>query len=266
MTLPTAVTVTDVALRDGLQDEPRPLPTADKLALLEGLAGAGLRSIEAGAFVRADRVPQLADSEELFARATLPAGVTCSGLVMNVPGARRALAAGVPEVRVVVSASEGHSRANAGRGADEALEEVGRAVELLTAAHEGPAVDLGIATAFVCPYDGPTAPDRLARIAATLVGRGVRAVSLADTLGAATPLQVRAGVLALREAVPGTRVGLHLHDTYGMALAGVWEALGQGVDWFDAALGGIGGCPFAPGAAGNVATEDLVGLLQGVGI
>ena len=266
MGAPASVTVTEVVLRDGLQDEPVTVSTAGKRRLLAGLLGAGLRSIELGAFVRADRVPQMADTDQLVASSGVPAGVTFSGLVLNRAGAERAIAAGAGEVRLVVSASEGHSRANAGRSTSEALAALERAAAVLAAAPSPPVLTAGIATAFCCPYDGVTPPERLASISARLAAVGIRRISLADTLGAATPLQIRQGITAVRQAVPGGQIGLHLHDTYGMALACAWEALGLGVDWFDASLGGIGGCPFAPGAAGNVATEDLLGLLHGAGV
>lgn len=266
MDAPALVTVTEVVLRDGLQDEPVTVATVDKLRLLDGLLKAGLRSVELGAFVRADRVPQMADTDQLVAASRAPVGVTFSGLVLNRAGAERAIAAGAGEVRLVVSASEGHSRANAGRSTSEALAALERAAVVLAAAPRPPMVAAGIATAFCCPYDGATPPERLASIAARLAAAGVRRISLADTLGAATPLQVRRGITAVRQAVPDIQIGLHLHDTYGMALACAWEALSLGIDWFDASLGGIGGCPFAPGAAGNVATEDLLGLLHGAGV
>ena len=272
MGLPRRVTITEVVLRDGLQDEPAMVATAEKLALLEGLVTAGLRSIEIGAFVLPDRVPQMADTDALFASLAAESPKTgedapvYSALVMNRRGAERALAAGADEVRLVVSASEGHSRSNGGRPVAEALDELIEAAALLRQARTPPILSAGIATAFVCPYDGLTPPDRLVEIADRLTASGVRSISLADTLGAATPLQVRAGVRAVQTAHPETHVGLHLHDTEGMALANVWEALNLGVDWFDTALGGIGGCPFAPGAAGNLATEDLLGLLHKLGI
>lgn len=272
MGLPEQVTITEVVLRDGLQDEPATVASADKLALLGGLVGAGLRSIELGAFVRPDRVPQMADTDALFSALASRAPEddasepVYSALVMNRRGAERALAAGAGEVRLVLSASEGHSRSNGGRGVAEALAELLEVVRLLRRAPRSPRLSAGIATAFVCPYDGPTPPRTLVDLARALVDAGVRRISLADTLGAATPVQVREGVLAVREADPDVRLGLHLHDTHGMALACAWEALGLGIDWFDTALGGLGGCPFAPGAAGNLATEDLLGLLGGIGI
>lgn len=266
MSLPASVTVTEVVLRDGLQDEPVTVATAGKLRLLEGLLEAGVRSVELGAFVRPDRVPQMADTERVIAESRAPDGVTFSALVLNRAGAERAIAAAVPEVRLVVSAAEGHSRANSGRSTGDALAGLDRAAAVLAAAPSPPRVTAGIATAFCCPYDGVTPPERIASIAVRLAAAGIRHISLADTLGSATPLQVRAGIAAVRDAVPDCRIGLHLHDTHGMALACAWEALGLGVDWFDAALGGIGGCPFAPGAAGNVATEDLLGLLHGAGV
>jgi hydroxymethylglutaryl-CoA lyase len=266
MGLPASVTVTEVVLRDGLQDEPVTVATAGKLRLLDGLLEAGLRSFELGAFVRTDLVPQMADTEQLVTRSRAPEGASFSALVLNRAGAERAVASGVPEVRLVVSASDGHSQANARRSTAEALAGLERSVDVLAAAPEPPVVTAGIATAFCCPYDGPTPPQRLASIAARLAAAGIRHISLADTIGTATPLQVRAGITTVREAAPDCRIGLHLHDTLGMGLACAWEALGLGIDWFDASLGGIGGCPFAPGATGNVATEDLLGLLHGAGV
>lgn len=266
MTRPAAVSITDVVLRDGLQDEPRTVSTKYKLALLDGLLNAGVRSIELGAFVRPDRVPQMADTDDLFRTAPRPPGISYAGLVLNQRGAERAVTAGLTQARLVVSASEGHSQANAGQAVSEALDDLRAAARILAGADPAPELVGCIATAFVCPFDGPTSPGRLAQIAARLAADGAGGIILADTLGAANPDQVRLGIRAVRDAAPGIPIGLHLHNTHGMALACVWEALQMGVDRFDSALGGIGGCPFAPGAAGNLATEDLLGLLNGAGI
>jgi hydroxymethylglutaryl-CoA lyase len=264
--IPDLVTVTEVVLRDGLQDETRIVPTEAKLRLLDGLIDAGVSSVELGAFVRPERVPQMADTEELFSKVTRLRGACYSALVFNRRGAERALVAGVDEVRLVVSASEGHSRANGGRPVGEALDALREAVELLRQADPALVVVGSIAMAFDCPFDGPTSPKRLAYVADALASMGITRLQLADTMGSATPLQIRAGVAITREVAPDLPLGFHLHDTLGMGLACVWEALSLGVDRFDAALGGIGGCPFAPGAAGNLATEDLVGLLDASGI
>lgn len=259
-----AVTVTDVALRDGLQDEDRIVPTQQKLALAEKLASAGLSELEVGAFVRPDRVPQMADTADVLEalRDRLP-GVRLFTLVFNQRGAQRAIDAGARHVRVVVSASDGHSCANAGVPVDEALGRLEAAAATLTSA--GVEIEGAVATAFVCPYDGPTAPRRVRQVVERLLDLGAGRVSLADTIGAADPLQLSATLATLRDDLGDVDLGLHLHNTWGMAPAVVWQALGEGVRRFDAALGGIGGCPFAPGAAGNIATDDLVHLLHRTG-
>lgn len=258
------VTVTDVALRDGLQDEARVVPTEQKVVLAERLAASGVPELEIGSFVRPDRVPQVADTAELLQtlRDRLD-GVRLFTLVFNERGAQRAIDAGARDVRLVVSASDGHSAANAGVPVAEALDRLEAAAATLVAA--GVSVEGAVATAFVCPYDGPTPPERVCRVVDRLVRMGATRISLADTIGAADPLQVRTTLAVLRDEQAQLDVGLHLHDTWGMAPAVVWQALDEGVRRFDAALGGIGGCPFAPGAAGNIATDDLVHLLHRTG-
>lgn len=264
--IPHHVTVTDVALRDGLQDEQAHVSTEQKCVLASALMKAGVMSLEVGAFVRSDRVPQMRDTDRLFAELKRPAGVVLSALVFNRAGAVRAARAGVDEVRLVVSASEGHSRANGGRPVAEALQALESAVDALVAEGSPSRLVGNIATAFHCPYDGPTARPSLLGPARVLAAMGARRLQLADTTGTATPTDIRQGIEWVREELPEVEIGLHLHNTAGMGLACVWEALQLGVAHFDAALGGLGGCPFAPGALGNVATEDLVGMLRDLGI
>lgn len=258
--------VTEVVMRDGLQDLDMVVPTGQKLEIVDALIEAGLRTIEIGAFVSAKRVPQMADTSELLARVPRRAGVRYGALVFNRLGAQQALDAGVDEVRLVVSASEAHSRANAGRSVEEALGHCLDAMEVLVRSAGAPSVIASIATAFVCPWEGRIDSGRVVRLVSAFADAGVETVYLADTLGAADPMLLRRSIEAVRSQVPDVRLGLHLHDTHGMAVACAWEAIGLGVRAFDAALGGFGGCPFAPGAEGNVATEDLVGLLESVGV
>ena len=261
------VLITDVALRDGLQDEDTVVPTATKLRLARGLLAAGVRSLEIGSFVHPDRVPQMADTDQLLhalGAAFATDGATLHTLVFNDRGARRAVAAGARSVRLVVSAGDGHSHANAGVGTAEAMDRLQSSVAILQA--DGIAVEACIATAFVCPFDGDIAPGTVARVATRLAAMGAGVVHLADTVGAAHPSQIGRAVTAVRDACPDLTLGLHLHNTYGMASAAAWTALQLGVRRFDAALGGLGGCPFAPGASGNVGTDDLVHLFHREGI
>ncbi len=255
-----AVALRDVTLRDGLQDE-APVGTAAKVEIFEALVAAGVRELELTSFVRADRVPAMADADDL-ALATAGSGVTRWALVLNSRGAERALGASIRHLQFVVSVSDAHSRHNAGRSTMEAMGELERVV---AAAHQvGSVVELTLATAFGCPYEGavdPTAVDRLAGAAASM---GVDGVSLADTIGVATPLEVEALVATVGRT--GLPVGVHLHDTRGLAMANALFALGAGAVRIDASVGGLGGCPFAPGASGNLALEDLAHALEMMGM
>ncbi len=262
--MPEQVLITEVLLRDGLQIEPVIVPTADKLRLAYGFLEAGLTSLEIGSFVHPARVPQMADTDRLAAQLSAGESASLHTLVFNERGARRALDAGVRHVRLTVSASDGHSRANAGVPTEEALDRLKPAAELL--AEAGVQLEATIATAFVCPFDGETPPEQVVRIADRLTGLGISVLHLADTIGAASPWHIRRTVKAVQARLPHMPMGLHLHNTYGMASANAWEALQLGVRRFDAALGGVGGCPFAPGAAGNIATDDLVNLFHQAGI
>jgi hydroxymethylglutaryl-CoA lyase len=265
MGMPSSVTITDVALRDGLQNHPRIVPTDRKLSLLQRLLDAGVVSLEVGSFVHPKLVPAMADTEEVHRRLPPAGDARLIVLVPNLKGARRALAAGAREVRVVLSATEGHSRSNTNRSVAEGLEESRQVLELLRA-EGGAHVVAALATTFVCPFDGVVPLEHVRSVVASLVGMGFGEVCLSDTLGRADPAQVERTVAAVRDDHPGTTFSLHVHDTYGMGLANVVAGLRQGVTGFDSALGGIGGCPFAPGAAGNVATEDVVFMLQAMGI
>ncbi|MFJ8820076.1 hydroxymethylglutaryl-CoA lyase [Amycolatopsis thermoflava] len=257
-----SVTITDVVLRDGLQDEPAVVPVADRVAIAEALVAAGLRHLEAGSFVNPAKVPQMAGAEDLVAALPHQDSVHYTFLALNARGVRRAVAAGARDVLVVASASSGHSRANAGRDSDAALDDLARAV----AEHPGTAFRAGISTAFVCPFDGAVTPDRLVAVTRRFTAMGSRRIGLADTLGTATPDQVMTSLAHVRDALPDVELSLHLHNAHGQALSTVDAAIEAGVTRFDSAAGGYGGCPFAPGAHGNIATEDLVAHLHARGI
>jgi hydroxymethylglutaryl-CoA lyase len=253
------VLITEVALRDGLQIEPAMVSTSDKIALGRQLALAGFRHLEVGAFVNAAKVPAMADTADVVAGlAGLDAAMYT--LVFNLRGAQRAVAVGARHIRFVISASDGHSRANAGVATDDAFARLVDAAQFLR--DHDVVMEATIATAFVCPFDGDTPLTRLAPLAERLATLDIEVLHLADTIGAATPGDIRRGLTAVRESLSDMPLGLHLHNTYGMASANVWEALAVGIRRFDAATGGLGGCPFAPGAAGNIAADDLVHLLH----
>ncbi|MDM0083681.1 hydroxymethylglutaryl-CoA lyase [Variovorax sp. J31P179] len=249
--------ITDVAPRDGLQNQRVQVPTEAKLALIRLLAEAGVQSVEATSFVSARAVPQMADAADLVPRLTaaLP-DLRCSVLVPNLKGLERAHAAGAQEIAVVLSATETMNRRNINMGLAEATEVSERT---LAAAHRlGLRTRAYVAVAFDCPFEGATPVAEVVRLAARMHQAGAGEIVIADTIGSASPAQVKERLAALRDAVPVAQLAVHLHDTRGMAVANAWAALEAGVRRFDASVGGIGGCPFAPGAAGNVATEDLV--------
>jgi len=249
--------ITDVAPRDGLQNQAIHLATADKLRLIELLVDAGVASIEAASFVSPRAVPQMADAAELLpqVQSRFPA-LRTSVLVPNLKGLERAHAAGAREIAVVLSASETMNRKNINMGLDQACEvseqtlAAARALGLRTRAY--------VAVAFDCPFEGATPLDAVLRLAARMHAAAADEIVIADTIGSAAPGQVKQRIAALRGVVPVERLAVHFHDTRGMGVANAWAALEAGVRRFDASVGGIGGCPFAPGAAGNVATEDLV--------
>jgi hydroxymethylglutaryl-CoA lyase len=257
------IQLTEVVLRDGLQDEPVVVGTEDKCAIVAALVAAGVSALEVASFVSPTRVPQLADAEALLAALPKSPGVRRSGIALNARGAHRASAAtGLDEVRLVVSAGAGHSRANAGRETEQAIAEFVEALPALA----GLDVSAAVSTAFECPYDGPVAPARLVSIVRQLHDAGITSVGLADTLGTASTERVLRSVGAVRDALPDLDLNLHLHNAHGQALATVDAALLLGVHRFDSSLGGLGRCPFAPGAHGNLATEQLVAHLHADGI
>lgn len=258
------VTINEVGPRDGLQSQPRALDGDRRLAMIEALVAAGLRSIEAGSFVSPKAVPQMAGTGELFARLPQRGEVRYSALVPNVRGYELARAAGVDTLSVVLSATETMNRRNINTG----LDETATACAELMARAIADGVDgwAYIAVAYECPFEGPTPPTRVERLAERMIEAGARKLIVADTIGAANPAQVRTLTSALVRAFGAERIACHFHDTRGMALANVLAALELGVRDFDSSIGGLGGCPFSPGASGNVATEDVVLMLESMGL
>jgi hydroxymethylglutaryl-CoA lyase len=262
---PARVLLTEVGPRDGLQNEARPVPLAVKRDFVLALLAAGHRDVEVSSFVRPDRVPQLADADELFrALGPAPAGVTYGALVPNEAGLARALAAGVGKVAVFTSATETFSRKNVNASVAETFERFRPAAKGAKAA--GLALRGYVSVAVHCPYEGRVAPERVLDVVRRLQDLGCDEVSVGDTIGAGTPGDVLRLLDVLLPHVPLATLVMHLHDTRGMAVANVLASLERGVHRFDSSAGGLGGCPYAPGAAGNVATEDLVFLLDGLGI
>lgn len=260
--LPASVTIREVGPRDGLQLE-RTISTAAKLELIDLLVAAGAHRIEATSFVNPDAVPALADAADVVAEFGRWPGVEFVVLAAGLGGVRRALAAGVPRLEFVVSASESHSRANARKSVEEAMAAAETAIEL---SHDaGVPCEVIFAIAFDCPFDGPTDPETVIALARRAHAAGADRIHLADTIGTAAPNRVVDLCLRAQDAL-GYAPGLHLHDTRGLAIANALAAASVGVDTFDAAIGGLGGCPFAPGASGNVATEDLVHLFEELGV
>ncbi|BBX35725.1 3-hydroxy-3-methylglutaryl-CoA lyase [Mycolicibacterium mageritense DSM 44476 = CIP 104973] len=263
MNLPRKVDIREVCLRDGLQIE-KPIPLAAKVELLEAIVATGVREIEATAFVSPSKVPALADAPELAAELHRFPDVEFSALVASPNGARRAVAAGLRSIEYVVSASDAHSVANVGRSTTEATAAI---ADVARVAHDGGAsVEVIVATAWDCPFDGPTPPQRVLDIASAAVELGVDRIAIADTIGTTTPRRVTALVEQIRPLTDGLPLGAHFHNTRGAGLASAYAAVQAGVTRLDASVGGLGGCPFAPGASGNIATEDLVYLLRDSGI
>jgi hydroxymethylglutaryl-CoA lyase len=258
------VTIVEVGPRDGLQNERASISTADKIAFVNRLSDAGLPVIEVSAFVSPTWVPQMADASEVFARITRRPTTRYSALVPNLQGLERALAANVHEIAVFVAASETFSRKNINQGIEDSLATSAEVSSQARAA--GLRVRGYLSTAFGCPFEGVVPPERVAQIASRLIDLGVFEVSVSDTIGIAHPGQVPVVLDAVLARVAADHVALHFHDTRGTALANVLTALPFGITTFDASAGGLGGCPYAPGAAGNLATDDLVYMLQGMNI
>jgi hydroxymethylglutaryl-CoA lyase len=258
-----AVRINEVAPRDGLQNEERYVATADKIALVDRLARTGVAKIEVTSFVSPKAIPALADAAEVMRGLTRAPGVTYAALVANARGAARAIAAGVDELNLVMSASEGHSRANLRMSPADSLSMFAEIIDVARAA--GVATHASISTSFGCPFDGEVPPARVLGIVDRLAGLGLRGVTLCDTTGMANPAQVAQLATEAVGSWAAVELTAHFHDTRGMGLANVVAALGAGVRSFDASLGGLGGCPFAPGASGNVCTEDVVHMLEAMG-
>ena len=264
MSMPARVTINEVGPRDGLQNEDGYVETNKKVEFIKRLADTGLRRIEAVSFVHPKAIPQMRDASDVMAALPRREGLTYLALVPNEVGARNAIAAAAHEIGTVVSASESHNKSNVQRSIAESLNGIAGVAQLAAAAStpwQG-----YISTAFGCPYEGDVPSAKVVEIARALVALGATAISLGDTIGAANPRQVSTLIRILRAALPDTPLRLHFHDTRGTGLANVLAALEEGIDSFDGSVGGLGGCPYAPGAAGNVATEDLVYMLHEMGI
>ncbi|OBI91458.1 hydroxymethylglutaryl-CoA lyase [Mycobacterium sp. 1245805.9] len=259
----THVDIREVSLRDGLQIE-KPIPLSAKLELLAAVAATGVREVEATAFVSPSKVPSMADAAEVAAHLHDYPDIEFSALVASPNGARRAVAAGLRSIEYVVAASDAFSEANVGRDSAEAARQIG---EIVAIAHgAGVTVEVIVATAWDCPFDGPTPPERVLEIGAAARDQGVDRFSVADTIGTTTPRRVSSLVAQLRPVIGDMPLGGHFHNTRGAGLASAYTAVEAGVTRLDASVGGLGGCPFAPGATGNIATEDLVYLLTDSGV
>ena len=261
---PTSVTIVEVGPRDGLQNEAAAIPTAAKAEFVDRLSAASLPAIEVSAFVSPRWVPQMSDAAEVFALIKRTEGIRYAALVPNLTGLERARAAGADEIGICAAASEQFSRKNINQTIEESLAQYratcARAKEL------GIRVRGYVSTAFGCPFEGDVSPARVASVAEALLAMGAFEVAISDTIGIAHPGQVPRVVGAVAERLPVEQIALHFHDTRGMALANVLTALDLGISTFDTSAGGLGGCPYAPGATGNVATEDVVYMLEGLGI
>ena len=265
--LPAEVSVYEVSPRDGLQNEKATVPTRDKIRLIDALVAAGLRRIEITSFVSPKWIPQLADADELAEQLNLngtPPGVRFSALCPNPKGLERAKAAKLDEIAVFLSASETHNKKNVNKTIDDTLAAFADTI--------GPARDAGmrvrgyVSTVWGCPYEGDIDPKRGISIARRLLDMGCYQVSLGDTIGVGTPRHTQRILKMALDAIPSEQIAMHMHDTRGTALANIVVGLEMGIRDFDASVGGMGGCPYAPGAAGNMATEDLVYMLHGMGI
>ena len=264
--LPAHVDIRDVSLRDGLQIED-PIPLSAKLELLDAVAATGVREMEATAFVSPSKVPALADAAELAAelhRYRDSHGIEFSALVASPNGAKRAIAAGLQSIEYVVSAADGHSRSNVGRTTAEAIALI---PEIVAIVHDsGVSVEVIVATAWDCPFDGPTPHQRVVDVITAATAADVDRLAIADTIGTTTPRRVTELIAKIRPLIGDIPLSAHFHNTRGAGLASAYAAVSSGVTRLDASVGGLGGCPFAPGASGNIATEDLVYLLRDSGI
>ena len=263
MDLPDRISLREVGPRDGLQNED-PVPTGAKVALIDSLSKTGVSRIEAVSYVRPQAIPQMADADQVWQQTTKNENVRYSALVPNLKGAIRALDSGFTELEAVVSASETHNRKNVNRSTEQSLDEI---AEIIAIAHERKAtVQVIVSTAWGCPYEGDVPVARVVKVASRAIRDGADSSSFGDTTGMATPTRVEALVGAFRSAHPEQGLNLHFHNTRGTGLANVLIALQLGVSDFDASVGGLGGCPYAPGATGNIATEELVHMVEDMGV
>ncbi len=261
--LPRQISVREVGPRDGLQNE-QPVPTSAKIELIDRLSATGVRRIEAVSFVRPEVIPQMADADEVWHRIHRADQVRYSALVPNQRGAVRALDSGLAELEAVVSASDTHNRKNVNRSTAQSLDEIAEVIQL---AHDrGASCQVIVSTAWGCPYEGDVPVDRVVAVASRAIADGADSVSFGDTTGMATPRRVQQLVGEFRSAHPDVSLNLHFHNTRGTGLANVLAALELGVADFDASVGGLGGCPYAPGATGNIATEELVHMVEDMGV
>lgn len=264
MKLPANVTIYEVGPRDGLQNEARQVPTPDKLQFIDALVDAGIRAIEITSFVSPKWIPQLADAAEVARGVRRPPGVRMSALVPNRRGLDTALAAGMQEIAVFLSASETHNKKNVNKTIADTLTAFDDVIPAARAA--GVAVRAYVSTVFGCPYEGDVDPERAVALTGQLRDMGVYQVSLGDTIGVANPQQTEDVLGRVLAKHPAEAVAVHFHDTQGTALANCLVSLTMGITTIDASAGGLGGCPYAPGAAGNLATEDVVAMLHGMGV
>ena len=261
--LPERISLREVGPRDGLQNED-PVPTRAKVELIDTLSRTGVQRIEAVSFVHPKAIPQMADADEVWGSIDRAEQVRYSALVPNSRGAERALTAGFTELEAVVSASDTHNRKNVNRGTEESLDDI---AVIIDAAHQkGATCQVIVSTAWGCPYEGDVPVARVVGVASRAVADGADSVSFGDTTGMATPGRVRALVGEFRSRHPDTPLNLHFHNTRGTGLANVLTALELGVADFDASVGGLGGCPYAPGATGNIATEELIYMVEDMGV
>lgn len=262
--LPPSVTLVEVGPRDGLQNESQVLPTQDKIKMIDQLSESGLKYIEIGSFVRPDRIPPLADTDAVAAGIQRKPGVTYAALVPNLRGLERAVEANLDEIAIFMSATNAHNLKNTNRTTADALAMYPELVQ--TAREAGLKVRAYLSTVFGCPYEGEVAVETVQPLVQSLLEMGVYQVSLGDTIGVTNPVAVKAVLSHLLQNIQSEQLALHFHDTRGTALANILAGLQMGITTFDASVGGLGGCPYAPGAAGNMSTEDLVYMLEGMGV
>ncbi len=261
--LPERISLREVGPRDGLQNEP-PVATEGKVALIDALSGTGVERIEAVSFVHPKAIPQMADAAQVWSSVRRNPSVRYSALVPNLKGAQRALDAGFSEIEVVVSASGTHNRKNVNRSTEESLDEIAQVISL---AHDrGATCQVIVSTAWGCPYEGDVPVERVVGVAGRAVRDGADVISYGDTTGMATPSRVTRLIGETRSLLPDVGLNLHFHNTRGAGLANVLAALQLGVSDFDASVGGLGGCPYAPGATGNIASEELVHMVEDMGV